>query len=79
MYKKFYIYAIILSKKNTYLTNFLLMKYVFSITFEFKSFYQAYFTWCLLWNLPSGISCKQIAIAKLNPNFMDASKPEPNR
>lgn len=28
-------------------------------------------------DIPSGISCKQIAIAKLNPNFIDASKPEP--
>lgn len=54
------------------------MKYVFSITFEFKSFYQTYFTWCLLWNIPSGMSCKQIAKAKLSPNFTDDSKPEPN-
>ena len=27
--------------------------------------------------MPSGISCKQIAIAKAKPNLIDASKPEP--
>ena len=29
-------------------------------------------------DIPSGMSCKQIAKAKLSPNFMDASNPEPN-
>ena len=28
-------------------------------------------------DIPSGISCKQIAIAKLKPNLIDAPKPEP--
>ena len=28
-------------------------------------------------DIPSGISCKHIAIAKLKPNFNEASKPEP--
>ena len=28
-------------------------------------------------DIPSGISCKQIAKAKLSPNLMEDSKPEP--
>ena len=29
-------------------------------------------------DIPSGISCRHMAIARLNPNFIEASKPEPN-
>ena len=32
---------------------------------------------CLPWNIPSGISCNKIAIAKVIPNLVDASNPEP--
>ena len=29
-------------------------------------------------DIPSGISCKHMAMARLKPNLTDASKPEPN-
>ena len=41
---------------------------------KFKLFYPAY---CLLCTLPSGMSCKHIAIAKDKPNFIDAPNPDP--
>ena len=42
----------------------------------FRSIVFFYF-YCLLWSLPSGISCKQMAMAREMPNLMEAPKPEP--
>ena len=59
------------------MSNFSTLTYCKIINYLNPNCYLSIYNWCLLWNIPSGISCKQIAKAKLNPNLNDASKPEP--